>query len=203
MTIEAKLVLYSVATKENAMEVKLMIQSTPNPNAIKFVLSVPVKTEGKATYKNAADCKNNPLAQNVFSIPNVVEVYFFDNYITVTQDGNVEWDVIEEQIKKVILDGIEAHDPNFVVEEKQQIKAAPATPEIAKIEEILDRTIRPALQMDGGDLQIMGYDGNTLTVFYQGACGSCPSSSAGTLKAIEGILQDEFNPEIVVELAGS
>ena len=77
------------------------------------------------------------------------------------------------------------------------------TPEIAQIEEILDRTIRPALQMDGGDLQIMRLDGHILTVFYQGACGSCPSSSSGTLKAIEGILRDEFNPEIVVELAGN
>ena len=65
----------------------------------------------------------------------------------------------------------------------------------------MDRTIRPALQMDGGDLQIIALDGNTLTVNYQGACGSCPSSSMGTLKAIEGILRDEFNPDLVVELA--
>ena len=185
------------------MDIKLMIQSTPNPNALKFILSLPVKSEGKVTYKSAAECKHNPLAQSIFSVANVVEVYFFDNYITVTQDGNVEWDVIEEQIKKVILDGIETHDPQFKVEEKQQVKAAVTTPEIAQIEEILDRTIRPALQMDGGDLQIMGFDGNILSVFYQGACGSCPSSSSGTLKAIENILRDEFNPEIVVELAGT
>ena len=189
--------------EELIMDIKLMIQSTPNPNALKFVLSVPVKTEGKVTYKAAQDCQHNSLAQALFSVPNVVEVYFYDNYITVTQDGNVEWDMIEDQIKKVILDGIESHDPNFKVEEKQQLKAAPATPEIAKIEEILDRTIRPALQMDGGDLQIMGFDGNILSVFYQGACGSCPSSSSGTLKAIENILRDEYNPEIVVELGGN
>ncbi len=181
------------------MEIKLMIQSTPNPNALKFVLNVPVKTEGKVTFKSAANAKNNPLAAALFTVPNVTEVYFFDNYITVTQDGNAEWDTIEEQIKKIILENAENHDPNFIVEEAQKPVAAPATPEIAKINEILDRTIRPALQMDGGDLQVMGFDGQVLSVNYQGACGSCPSSTMGTLKAIENILRDEFRPEIVVE----
>jgi NFU1 iron-sulfur cluster scaffold homolog, mitochondrial len=183
------------------MDVKMMIQSTPNPNALKFVLSVPVKMEGNVTYRNAAECMHNPLAAALFTVSNVSEVYFFDNYITVTQDGNVDWDAIEDQIKKVILDNISGHNPNFQVEEKKQARPAPSSPEVAKIEEILDRTIRPALQMDGGDLQVITLDGNILTVNYQGACGSCPSSSAGTLKAIEGILRDEYNPDMVVELA--
>ena len=183
------------------MDVKMLIQSTPNPNALKFVLSVPVKMQGNVTYKSAGECSDNALAAALFTVPNVTEVYFFDNYITVTQDGNVDWETIEDQIKSIILDQIEHHNPDFTVEQKIQPKAAPATPEVAKIEEILDRTIRPALQMDGGDLQIIGLDGNTLIVNYQGACGSCPSSSMGTLKAIEGILRDEFNPDLVVELA--
>ena len=46
---------------------------------------------------------------------------------------------------------------------------------------------------------VMGFDGQVILVSYQGACGSCPSSTAGTLKAVEGILRDEFNPEITVE----
>jgi NFU1 iron-sulfur cluster scaffold homolog, mitochondrial len=183
------------------MDIKMLIQSTPNPNALKFVLNTPVRNEGNVTYKSAAECATNPLAAALFTIPNVAEVYFFDNYITVTQDGNVDWETIEDQIKKVILDNVEHHDPNFAVEEKKQPRTTPSSPEVAQIEEILDRTIRPALQMDGGDLQVIALDGNTLTVNYQGACGSCPSSSAGTLKAIEGILRDEFNPDLTVELA--
>ena len=183
------------------MEIKIMIQSTPNPNALKFVLSVPVKTEGKVTYKSFMDCAHNPMAGALFSVPNISEVYFFDNYITVTQDGNVEWDVIEEQLKKIILDNAESHDPNFKVDEPKKTVVVADTPEIAKINEVLDRTIRPALQMDGGDLMVMGFDGQVVSVSYQGACGSCPSSTMGTLKAIENILKDEFNPDVTVELA--
>ena len=183
------------------MDIKIMIQSTPNPNALKFVLNVPVKNEGKATYKNAEQCKDNPLAAALFSVSNVSEVYFYDNYITVTQDGAVDWDAIEDQIKKIIFEYAPNHDPNFHVEETKKSVTVSDDPDINKVNEILDRTIRPALQMDGGDLNVVSYDGSTLYVSYQGACGSCPSSTMGTLKAIEGILKDEFNPEITVEIA--
>ena len=181
------------------MEIKLMIQSTPNPNALKFVLNIPLKNEGKVTYKSADQCVHNPMAKALFTLPNITEVYFFDNYVTVTQDGNVDWDAIEDQIKNLLLEQAPHHNPDFQVEESKQTPVASDDPNINKINDILDRTIRPALQMDGGDLQVMGYDGQVVLVSYQGACGSCPSSTAGTLKAIEGILKDEFNPEVTVE----
>ena len=184
------------------MNIRIMIQSTPNPNALKFVLNVPVKTEGNVTYKNANDCQDNPLAKILFTISNISEVYFFDNYITVTQDGSADWDTLEDQIKKVILENIPQHDPNFVAQKPaaQPYKLSDS-PEIAKINSILDQTVRPALQMDGGDLQVVTLDGNVLKIFYQGACGSCPSSTMGTMKAIENLLRTEYNPDITVELA--
>jgi Fe-S cluster biogenesis protein NfuA len=186
------------------MEIRTMIQSTPNPNALKFVLNIPVKTQGKVTYKNAQQCQHNPMAAALFTVPNITEVYFFDNYVTVTPDGHVDWDQIEDQIKKIILENAESHNPDFKVEEeKKSTTVVSDDPEIAKINTILDSTIRPGLQMDGGDLQIVSFDGINLTVSYQGACGSCPSSTMGTLKAIEGILRDQYNPEITVQTEGS
>ena len=180
-----------------------MIQSTPNPNALKFVLNTPVKTTGNWTYKSPQECAANPLAGAIFALDShVKEVYFFDNYITVTQDGGVDWDGLEKRICKTILDKIIDHNPDFATLEPGK-KAAPAgsdSPEMVQINEILDQTVRPALQMDGGDIQLVDYKDNTLRVFYQGACGSCPSSTMGTLKAIENILKDQFNPDVVVEL---
>ena len=49
------------------------------------------------------------------------------------------------------------------------------------INQLLDEQIRPYLQGDGGDLHVLGLEGNMLNVHYQGACGSCPSSISGTL----------------------
>ena len=184
------------------MEIKLMVQSTPNPNALKFVLNRPVKTEGNATYKKPIECVGNKLAGTLFGLEHVAEVYFFDNYITVTQNGDADWDELEEKVKKIILENIADHNPNFEVAKPVKL-AQPQTdnPEIVKIDAILNQTIRPALQMDGGDIQIMALNGNILKVNYQGACGSCPSSSMGTLKAIESLLKNEYNPDLVVEMA--
>ncbi len=183
------------------MEILIKIQSTPNPNALKFIVNKVVKTEGNATYKTAEECHASPLARHIFTVPHVSEVYLFDNCITVSQDGNVDWSEIEDQIKNAILAKIDEHDPQFKTDTTASKPQIAQTPELSKINEILDRTVRPALQGDGGDLQVLGLEGNTLTVFYQGACGSCPSSTAGTLKAIEGILKDEFSPDIVVQTA--
>ncbi len=54
---------------------------------------------------------------------------------------------------------------------------------------LLDEQIRPYLQGDGGDLHVLGLEGDRLVVHYQGACGTCPSSISGTLRGIENLLR--------------
>ncbi|MBF0503809.1 MAG: NifU family protein [Candidatus Omnitrophica bacterium] len=186
------------------MDIRIMVQSTPNPNALKFILNIPVKTDGKVMYKNLEQCDTNPMAAAIFTVDHISEVYFFDNYVTVTQDGEADWGKIEGQIRDIILKYAQDHDPNFKVEENRRSTVMGSEdPEIVKINAILDNTIRLGLQMDGGDIQIVGFDGQKLTINYQGACGSCPSASMGTLGAIESILRDQYNPEISVEIDGA
>lgn len=184
------------------MDYRIMIQGTPNPNALKFVLNVPVKNSGNATFKRGDDYSMNAIAKHLFDIKDINEVYFFDNYITVTQNGSADWDVLEEKVKITIMDHIATHNPDFeVVSAVKQKTPVITDPELLKIDEIINKSVRPYLQMDGGDLELVSLDGNVLRVNYQGACGSCPSSAMGTLKSIETLLRDEYNPEISVELA--
>jgi Fe-S cluster biogenesis protein NfuA len=51
---------------------------------------------------------------------------------------------------------------------------------------------------DGGGLEIISLEDKKLTIRYQGACGSCPSSLSGTLYAIEYMLKDEIDPDLEV-----
>lgn len=61
--------------------------------------------------------------------------------------------------------------------------------DLATLEETLEY-IRPALQMDGGDLILLGTEGGTVNLQLVGACGGCPMSMM-TLKAgIERILTE-------------
>ena len=67
-----------------------------------------------------------------------------------------------------------------------------------RINAILDDRVRPALAGDGGGLEVIGLDGKTLLIRYQGACGSCPRSVAGTLMAIQNLLQTEVDETLAV-----
>jgi Fe-S cluster biogenesis protein NfuA len=67
-----------------------------------------------------------------------------------------------------------------------------------KIKEVLE-SIRPALQADGGDVEYIDFNDGIVTVRLKGACGSCPSSTTGTLTYIETFLQEALHPDIKVQ----
>ncbi len=140
-----------------------------------------------------------PLAWELLNIPAISAVHFFENIVTVTQDGSLDWEVLAEQVEATLYSLAPEHDPDFKDADEQ--RRSGLTPELQKIEEILDRNIRPYLQGDGGDLEVLSLEDGILSIRYQGACGTCPSSVTGTLHAIQNVLRDEFNPEIEVTIA--
>ena len=186
------------------MKLKYFTQPTPNPNAVKFILNMDVITSGRISYSSADECHDNKLASSLFAIEAVKQIHFFENVITVTQDGELYWEELEDAIISLLEDGIEAHDPEFEHGPDEAERRASLSPEIQKIEEILDRTVRPSLQGDGGDLLVLGFDleSKILKVAYEGACNSCASSTTGTLMAIKSTLKAEFDPEIEVAVIG-
>ncbi|SMF47299.1 NifU family protein [Pseudobacteriovorax antillogorgiicola] len=176
--------------------IKTMVRATPNPYAKKIICNFDVKARGKVSFNGVDECTHVPLALALFQLPEVTQIHFFENVVTITQSGNIAWDDLVEQAKKVIINLLPQHDPDFESAEHNRRKGLPT--EILQIEEILDRTIRPALQGDGGDLEVLDLDGHLLTIRYEGACGSCPSAATGTLSAIQSVLRDEYDPELEV-----
>ncbi|MCE3009589.1 MAG: NifU family protein [Proteobacteria bacterium] len=180
------------------MSLAIDIQATPNPNAWKFILENPVLTEGKATFSTEQEAYGNTLATDLLKINGVKQVHFFGNVITITHRFDSDPVEIHEAVKAVIETRLPTHNPEFG-QKDSKIAARENLPEdVKQIEEILDRTIRPGLQGDGGDIEVIKFEENKLFVSYQGACGTCPSSTSGTLMAIEGILRDELGTAIEV-----
>jgi Fe-S cluster biogenesis protein NfuA len=173
-----------------AENIDITIQPTPNPNALKFILSVPVKNEGNSTYKTPMQCGENKLALNLFTLRGVDQLHFFENVITITKFGYEEWEILEPQIIETLQASVPAHDPDYNDPDPEKDRRENLSPELKEIEGILDKTIRPGLQGDGGDIQTISYEDNVLLVRYQGACGTCPSSTTGTLEEIKAILSD-------------
>ena len=176
--------------------IKVLVRSTPNPYAKKIICNFDVKSRGKISFSSPEESNHIPLAKALFELDDVTQVHFFENVITITQGGNTPWDALIDHARDIIVRLLPQHDPDFESAEQNRRKALPT--ELLRIEEILDRTIRPALQGDGGDLEVLELDGNLLSIRYEGACGSCPSATTGTLSAIQGVLRDEFDPEIQV-----
>jgi Fe-S cluster biogenesis protein NfuA len=173
---------------------------TPNPFALKFVVNQPLKSEGKATFHSLAECQDLPLIRDLFMIEGVRQVHVFQNTVSVTHVGEFTDTELAEKVESVIRTRLPIHNPEFgeAVKPLKPHKEH-SDPILAQIEEILDRTIRPGLQADGGDVEVVDFSNNELQIVYQGACGGCPSSMMGTLDAIQGILQHELgNPDIQV-----
>ncbi len=66
--------------------------------------------------------------------------------------------------------------------------------EIKKIEEILNNTIRPHIQNDGGDIEVVGYESKVVKINYKGACVGCPMASRGTLRHRSGLSSMTHDP---------
>jgi Fe-S cluster biogenesis protein NfuA len=66
-----------------------------------------------------------------------------------------------------------------------------------KIRQIIEKKIRPALKMDGGDIDFMGLDGNNVKVRLKGACHGCPSAAMtlqmGVLRALKAEIPEIEN----------
>lgn len=171
------------------------VDLTPNPHALKFILNEKLLNIERRHYGNRDEAVSDPLAQGVFEIPGVVSVFYTDKFITVEKSKETNWG----QIQKLLINFLKTFDKNLIPEEKDlQPRSENESELLRQINEILDTRIRPVLAGDGGGLEVLGIEGFTVMIRYQGACGSCPSAISGTLRAIESLLRRDVNPAIEV-----
>jgi Fe-S cluster biogenesis protein NfuA len=184
------------------------IEFTPNPNARKFILREPLTFGVSRSYESAEAARGDPLAEALFAIPHVTNVFYVDTWLTVTQDGKAHWPDLLRRLAVPIRDAPSAQErtEELINEGAGRVDGVPRmrremTPQerekLAAIQELLDEQVRPYLQGDGGDLHVVDLEGSVLKVHYQGACGSCPSSISGTLAGIESMVR-RIDPEIEV-----
>jgi len=177
------------------------IEETPNPNAVKFILREAVSNGVARQYGSADLAENDQLAKSLFDVGHVVSVFYMDRMITVEKDDEGDWDELLPALAVPIraAEAVNGSAAAAAAAVGGSIAAVTGDdPRLLRINEILDEKVRPALMGDGGYLEIIGLADHTLSIRYQGACGSCPSSLTGTLMAIESMLKQEVDPELEV-----
>jgi len=177
------------------LDFRMHAERTPNPESIKWVVSkelVPVGTTASFPAAVAADA--SPLAARLFAVDGVTGVFLASHFVTVTKREGLEW----TDLAQGVVDAIKAHvasgeaglGPAFEPESE-----GPAGSVEARIRQVLEDEIRPAVAMDGGDVVFAGFHDGVVEVMLQGSCVGCPSSTATLRFGIEARLRDAI-PEV-------
>jgi len=175
------------------------IEETPNPNAVKFILKEPVTTGAPRSFQSLVQASSDKLAQSLFDVGNVESVFYMDRMITVEKDDETDWDELLPKLAVPIRAAEAVVAGNHPATNGDTAATIVSDdPRLEQINAILDERIRPALAGDGGWLEVLKLEADTLTIRYQGACGTCPSAISGTLMAIEGMMKAEVDPELEV-----
>lgn len=83
--------------------VTIDVQPTPNINAMKFVVNRRL-TEGKSrTFRAPEEAADAPLAKALLSIPGVVQVFFLNDFVTITREPKSDWGDIAGKAEETIM----------------------------------------------------------------------------------------------------
>ena len=193
--------------KENKQPVTVYGETTPNPSALKFVVSK-MLTKTAIEFKNIDQTAASPLAKELFKFPYVKEIFIDENYISVTKYEINDWQEITLElrsfIKQFIENGGTVLDDNYVatVAAKEDTKGKEfehLDVTSQQIINILEEYVKPAVQADGGNIAFDSYDEKEklVKVILQGACSGCPSSTFTLKSGIENMLKSMLNDESI------
>ena len=196
-----------VKSPVNATPVMLYTEQTPNPESLKFVTN-------KMLYKGTADFREESFAKDwselataLFQFPYVKGVYICNNFVTVTKEFNYSWEDIMLSLKEfikayvtenksIINEGFESAMAEIEAEKSEITYTGDEAELVKKIKDLIDTYVKPAVEMDGGNIEFKSFHQGIVTVILQGSCSGCPSSTVTLKSGIEGMLK-RMVPEVV------
>jgi len=177
----------------------IQTEQTPNPATLKFLPGRKVTASGTANFTTAEAARLSPLAERLFTLPQVTGVFLGADFITVTKDRDGDWQQLKPVILGMIMEHFMAGLPILLASSHDDAMPEPSEEEdevVSQIKELLETRVRPAVAQDGGDIIFYDYEDGIVYLHMQGSCSGCPSSTA-TLKAgIENMLR-HYIPEVV------
>lgn len=198
---------------------------TPNPSTMKFAADRLLITGGhQVEFTSAEQTKGfSPLAEELFHFPFVKSVFISGNFVTVTKDDSLGWEMIVQQLREYVRDWLMenqdavtaipenltgASDPGEVEEAPFAQKASAIdysqfspTEHDEQIKFLLDEFVRPAVEQDGGAIDFKAFHEGKVYVQMRGACSGCPSSAQTLKGGIETLLKANLDvvEEVVAE----
>ncbi|MBC7985371.1 MAG: NifU family protein [Sphingomonadaceae bacterium] len=178
-------------------------ETTPNPATLKFLPGDAVMATGTRDFASPEEAEASPLAEALFSLGDVVGVFYGRDFVSVTAASGIEWGDLKPEVLGVLLDHFASGAPLFrpgsaaeIAVPAEDFADDPADAEIvAQIRELIETRVRPAVARDGGDIVYRGFDKGKVFLAMHGACSGCPSSTATLKQGIEQLLK-HYVPEV-------
>ena len=176
----------------------IQTETTPNPETLKFLPGQAVLGEGVADFRDAVEAENSPLASRLFQVSGVAGVFLGPDFVSITKGHDIAWQHIKPAILGALMEhymsGAPVLDGGGQGGESEDYDAEDEDV-VAKIKELLDTRVRPAVANDGGDIAFRGFREGIVYLHMRGACAGCPSSTATLKGGIENLLK-HFCPEV-------
>ncbi|KAL4785358.1 scaffold protein Nfu/NifU N terminal-domain-containing protein [Aspergillus varians] len=186
----------------------IQTETTPNPDALKFIPNHRVLPEGFTTSfleylsprSTLAPPHPSSLAANLFNVDGVQSVFFGTDFITVTKAGDANWAHIKPEVFSLITQAVTSGEAIVTTVAKTGENAHEADAGdslsyneeddevVSMIKELLETRIRPAIQEDGGDIEFRGFENGIVMLKLRGACRTCDSSTVTLRNGIESML---------------
>tara|TARA_B100001093_G_C26486256_1_gene867071 strand:+ start:44 stop:622 length:579 start_codon:yes stop_codon:yes gene_type:complete len=182
----------------------IQTEITPNPATLKFIPEARVLESGTREFSSKEEAKKSVLAEKIFENDAVKNVFFGQNFITVTKDNNFEWDVLKPDILSKIMDFFSSNIPilnNDSEEEKTTLEEDEKYSKedlgiVEQIKNLLEEKIKPAVAQDGGDISFVKFKEGIVYLVLRGSCAGCPSSQITLKSGIENMFK-YYIPEII------
>ena len=171
----------------------VQIESTPNPNSLKFLPGKIVSNHGSFEVTKKEE-SNNELVKSLLSIKGVEGIFLGKDFISINKLDSTSWEEIKHIVISLIndfyLDGKE-----FVIDKNLEENTENLKDIEKKIIKILEEKIRPAVAKDGGDIKFKEFKNGLVKVQLQGSCSGCPSSTMTLKQGVQNLLC-HYIPEV-------
>lgn len=192
--------------EQKVVPVMIYTEATPNPLTLKIVVNRPLMPNDFVDIQKVEDAEKSPFAKMLFEMEGVEGVFISNNFVTITKNEKITWQELMIPAKESIKNFFETAQPVFEEGFTKPVKQVSNTVQDGdtdvevRIKGVLEKYVKPAVEMDGGSISFSSFENGRLVLQLQGSCSGCPSSTVTLKQGIDGLMK-RFVPEVLEVVA--
>ena len=169
----------------------IQTETTPNPEALKFLSEKTISTTGTEEFqKNDINKIDNVFIKELLGFKGVELVLLSKNFISVKKKHDTSWNELKPMVISHLNHYFENSQEPILKKELKDTNNNHKDDQLTKqIIDILDTKIRPAVARDGGDIKFVSFDKGVVKVQLKGSCSGCPSSLITLKQGVQNLLK--------------